>query len=65
MKTQDPFTTRAPTNNTAERRDGNRTRHRQAIDERRKLRYVAVVVIQSPKGFEDETRTRRTPNSYS
>jgi len=26
---------------------------------------LAVVVIQSLKGFEDETRTRGTPNSYS
>jgi hypothetical protein len=26
---------------------------------------LAVVIIQSPKGFKDETRTRGTPNSYS
>jgi len=64
MKTQDPFTSRTD-QHTAERRDGNRARYRQAVDERGKYALSCGSRYPESERFEDETRTRGTPNSYS
>jgi hypothetical protein len=65
MKTQDPFTTRTDQQygRTPGRQSGSLPPSSRRVAQLCVM--LAVVAIQSLKGFEDETRTRGTPNSYS